>query len=51
MKTSAAAGIYTTHTPKSGNMETVFFKPHVFPQKTQTLLNFSVVFNMCSTEI
>lgn len=51
MKISAAAEIYTTHTPMSGNMGTVFFKPHIFPHNTQTLLNASVVFNMCLTEI
>lgn len=51
MKTFATAEIYSTHTPPSGNMGTVFFKPHIFLHKTQTLLNASMVFNKCLTQI
>lgn len=51
MKTSATAEIYTTHIPMSGNVGTVFFKPHISPHKTQTLLYACAVFNKCLTEI
>lgn len=51
IKTPFMADMYTTHTPTSGNMGTVFFKPHIFHHKTQTLLNASVVFNKCLTGI
>lgn len=51
MKTSATAEIHSTHIPMSGNLGTVFFKPHSFLHKTQTLLNANAVFNKCLTEI